>query len=157
MQEFINAWRDTAFAEFFSSGVAIVSLIVAICAWLSGSKANRRLVAIEEGRDAKASADAAKANLVAQIEETARYVYKLTITNIGSGAASNVKVALDDVDVYEHGLVMNAAERLDELDSGAVFRFDLRPPSLGGPQLPKSVAVEWQDGSGKPGRYNSHL
>ena len=155
MSEFIRSWGESGYAAFTSFGISVLSLIVAFCAWLSSSKANRRLIEIEEGRDREAERSEAKARLVAAIINPARHSYHLEIRNEGSGQARGIKVTLDGNDVLQHPAVRKGQEVVTSLGPRSSFRYILAP-SLS-TRNPSEILIEWSDGSGDSGRYESHL
>ena len=154
MNEFIQSWSDGGYAAFTNFGVAVLSLIVAICAWVSSSKANRRLIAIEEGRDRKADKAEAKARIVAGIVNPARHTYHLVIQNDGMGQARDIRITLDGREMLSHPAVPRQ-ELKTSLGPMSSVKYMLSP-SLGTPN-PSSIRIEWCDDSGDAGLFESHL
>lgn|GEM_PF-2103469 len=154
MNEFIQQWGDNAYANFTSFWGSLISIGVAVYACFSSSKANRRLIEIEEGRDAEARKSAAKASLVAKITTPHRHTYILIIENQGAGWAKDIVILLDDKTAHDHQ-AFSGGEVKSSLAPSASHTYSLTLQL--GVSRPRSIRITWTDDSGEPGLYESDL
>lgn len=166
METIWSLLADPAVAAAVGAVSAFVAVPIAILALMSSHKTSRRMVEIEEARDVTAGRQASKAVLVTNWE--ARYLepttttphlcgHLLTVTNQGGGPARRILVVVDGEDVTSDAKSpLDADGRVSRLDAGAIFKiyFSLRG-HFGEPR--HRVRVEWEDGSGEPGLYESDL
>lgn len=165
METIRSLLADPAFWGIVSAVSAFLAVPIAVLALLSSHRTARRMVEIEEARDLSADRQASKAALVTDWEPLyyqsnpgpVPYGYCLTVANQGVGPARRIYVAIDGEDVTDKAKAPRDPDgKVSRLDPDALFKITIdRMNYFGYPKY--RVRVEWEDGSGEPGLYESDL
>lgn len=122
------------------------------------TKLNRRLVEIEEGRDARAELTATQAELRAGIMVMPRGIWFVRLDNVGAAPATNIRVSLEGapIEEFQYYLAGTGPERPFDLgeDGGVTWKLSV---GLGGDIPPWTVEVLWDDASGTDRRWASTI
>jgi hypothetical protein len=140
-----------------SAVAALVAVPVSVIALVSAHRTSSRMVQIEEERDRAAEQAARKANVRAGLVNTDRGFYILVVRNDGPGTARNIALLLDGAPASKHPAALSGPlpDSIDELHPSAEGKFSL--VATLGTQFPSVVEMTWEDDSGKPGVFRSHL
>jgi heme exporter protein D len=135
--------------------IAVGSLIVAIVALVVSSRTQKKLVQIEEQREADRLEKSKAAELSAEIRPTSRGSDRLFITNSGECEARNVEVRIGNKPLAEHPAAVKGEEIPKLIGPGSsvscllAFSFGCGPPF--------ELEITWDDDSGKGKHYRTTL
>jgi hypothetical protein len=134
-----------------------VSIASAVLAWWIARQQNSlqgRLLELENARERDRLKAARSARLSATVETDGRET-SLLLRNHGSAAARDVRLQLDGRSALQHPLIPGGIEEVTIVGPGASTRYPLAPTFGMGRVV--DVQVEWNDDSGEPGTWQSHL
>jgi hypothetical protein len=150
------------FASWVGVVVSAGSLVVATIALRrsggAAAEANavqRRLVAIEEGRESERRTQSQTAVLRPALRKTGKSTYRLCVTNAGASAAKDLQVRLDGKPLAEHDAAVanNALPSLVGPHSEVACLLGLHLQCA----PPFQIHMTWHDDSGEQGRYEGTL
>jgi hypothetical protein len=134
----------------------IVSGIIAFLHFRSDRQIQRRLLAIEEERDAERRRQAQQANLRAYLQKSGSQNYHLVIDNDGEAGAQEVRVTLDGKTLMEHPLT-NRYIRQEIRTVGPHSEVKYIAAVSGDCPPPYHIVIQWKDGWGRDGFYHTTL
>jgi hypothetical protein len=134
----------------------IVSGVIGLLHFRSDRQIQRRLLAIEEERDAERRRQAQQANLRAYLQKSGSHNYHLVIDNDGEAGAQEVQVTLDGKTLLAHPLTNRYIQQEirtvgphSEIKYIAAVSGDCPPPY--------DIVIRWKDGWGRKGFYHTTL
>jgi hypothetical protein len=150
------------FVSFAGLAVASASLFVAFLAFRRSSSTQResnaiqqRVLAIEETRERERLDALKRAELRAELRQTASNSYRLYLVNEGAATARKVSVTLDGQEFSKHAAAVSGdglgptIGPMSEVSCILGLCFDCGPPF--------DIQVTWEDDSGEPRSYRSTL
>ena len=153
MDIILDLFRDSGFVNFVTFGLSAVAILLSLMSYLGGKGINKRLLEIEEKRDAKDVSESKTASIRASKGGTKREP-TIVIQNTGSGTARNIQLKFDGQAMADHPIYfMSTAPEVLGPDSATELRFvasDQTP-------APRIIRICWSDDTGEHGEYESTL
>lgn len=156
--ETVQAILDWFARPWVSNLIAAAALGLAGWAAWASRKANKRIVEIEERREADRIRESQAAMLSAELQRK-RGCWVLKITNAGKSTATEVQVSLKGQPLAETRL-LDGRVAPDKIGPGDTARIPLTTTLTTETQMgrpPWDITITWVDDSGRPGVHESQL
>jgi hypothetical protein len=154
----LSEWfKDAGHAALVAALVSVGSLVLAVIALVKSSRAQSRVLSIEEEREADRKRHAQKARLVARIvKRSDRDSYWLEIENQGEAEAHSLEYTLDGQAPGAHAALRTGPDKIiRRIGPHSVVRHLLILTMQERP--PYDFAVTWRDASDELGEFRTTL